>query len=254
MAVAGPAFRLRTALRLAEDEVQVWQADLDALAPSDEYCFRLLAPDERSRAQRFRFPIHRNRFAAARGLLRALLGSYLGITPGEVLFRYSDKDKPRLDDSFSQSRLQFNISHSENMALLGFVLGRDIGVDVERIRLNFDVQEIAQRFFSPVERDALAALPTAQKHQAFFNCWTRKEAFVKAVGEGLSLPLDQFDVSLVPGKPAELLATRPNAGEKARWFLTAVDAGPGCAAAVVVRGTKLRVVSSPVSSIMEASS
>jgi len=244
-------FRIRTPLRLAEDEAQVWQADLDALARSETQWLNLLSRDEQDRAGRFRFPIHRQRFTAGRGLLRTLLGSYLNIDPREVIFRYSEKDKPRLADLFAKSSLQFNLSHSDNVILLGFTLGRDIGVDVEKLRVNFNVLEIAERFFSESERNALAALPLSQHHQAFFNCWTRKEAFVKAVGEGLSLPLDQFDVSLAPGQSAELLATRPDPGEAARWSLWALDAGPGCAAAVVVRGSNLRILTAPVLSIME---
>src|SRR5208283_6416 len=126
---------------------------------------------------------------------------------------------PMLATSASSDTLDFNVSHTAGLALLAFARGRKIGIDVERIRRDFGTAEIAERFFSKAERAALRELPQEQRHEAFFRCWTRKEAFIKALGEGLSHPLDQFDVSLAPGQPAALLAARPHAEEVTRWSL-----------------------------------
>src|SRR5208283_3082224 len=126
---------------------------------------------------------------------------------------------PMLATSASSDTLDFNVSHTAGLALLAFARGRKIGIDVERIRRDFGTAEIAERFFSKAERAALRELPQEQRHEAFFRCWTRKEAFIKALGEGLSHPLDQFDVSLDPHAPAALLATRPDAHEVDRWKL-----------------------------------
>jgi 4'-phosphopantetheinyl transferase len=240
-----PCARTPGPLQLGGQEVQVWRLELDTV-PSDGWSWEnLLSADERERAGRFHFARDRRRFTAARGLLRTLLGGYLQADPGELRFRYSHKGKPALDGKHQESGLCFNVSHSDEVALLAFARAGELGVDVERVRQDCEVQEIAQRFFSSAEQKALAALPAAQQYRAFFNCWTRKEAFVKAKGGGLSLPLDQFDVSLAPGEPAELLATRPDPAEKQRWSLWALDAGEEYAAALIVAGSGLRVTCTP---------
>ena len=130
--------------------------------------------------------------------------------------------------------LDFNLSHSAGIVLLAFARRRRIGIDIEAVRRDFSTTEIAERFFSPAERTALRQLPHGQRHQAFFRCWTRKEAFIKALGEGLSHPLDQFDVNLAPGEPAVLLATRPDATEAGRWALWNVPTAGNYAAALAI--------------------
>jgi 4'-phosphopantetheinyl transferase len=252
MAVADSGFRIRVPLQLADDEVHVWRVELDVLTPSAPHWLSLLSPEEQDRAHRFRFDRHRRRFATTRGVLRTLLGSYLNTDPRSVRFRYSDKQKPALDEAFAQGHLEFNVSHSEETALLAFTLDREIGVDVERVRQDSDVEAIAKHFFSESERGTLASLPASEKHAAFYRCWTRKEAFIKAKGEGLSMPLAQFDVSLAPCQRAELLATRPDPEEKKRWSVWTLDAGPEYAAALVVEGKDLRVVTALLSSVLEA--
>jgi 4'-phosphopantetheinyl transferase len=227
--------KTRTHLILDKDQLQIWQADLDALDLGED----LLSLDERERAARFRFPHDRKHYATGRQLLRRLLGAYLGSGPARIRFVYSAEGKPFLDESSSAGEIRFNVSHSEKVALFAFVSRREVGVDVERIRNDFDVEEIAQRFFSGAERKALAELPDHLKPEAFFHCWTRKEAFVKAQGGGLSLPLDQFDVSVLPESGALLLGTRPDVEERHRWSMLKVDAGPGYAAAVTVEGAGL---------------
>ena len=131
------------------------------------------------------------------------------------------------------SDVRFNVTHSGGIALLAFTRGREIGVDVEQVRHDFDPGAIARRYFSAHEQNQLADLPAEEKVDAFFRCWTRKEAYIKATGDGLSLPLSQFDVSLVPGETNALLATRPDESEAASWLLREVPAGPGYVAAAL---------------------
>lgn len=250
MISAGPSFRIARPL-IAVDEAHVWQFDLDTQSFADEQWESLLSSDERQRALRFHFPLHRRHFSATHGLSRIVLGAYLNTDPEALCFRYSDKGKPGLGGIHETNPLRFNLSHSENALLLAITLGREIGVDVEYIRPDFELESTAQRFFSSAERGTLHALSVAQRRLAFFNCWSRKEAFIKAKGAGLSLPLDQFDVSLTPGVPAEILATRPDAAEKTHWSLTALDAGPDYAAALVVEGNNVRIIYKKVSSILD---
>jgi len=158
------------------------------------------------------------------------------------VFCYSDKQKPSLNHGFS-NQLEFNVSHSGATAMLAFARGRALGVDVEQIREDFDTDAIARRFFSAHEVQQLFALDAAERHQAFFRCWTRKEAFIKAVGTGLSLPLGQFDVSLKPRDTNALLSTRPDSTEAERWLLRDVPAGDGYVAALCVQGHEWRLKS-----------
>jgi len=225
---ADPRFLVRS------DAVHIWRADLD----SEAWTCRLehlLSSDEIQRANRFRFSEHRRRFVIARGCLRILLGGYLNIDAGKVTFTYSSEGKPSLDARHG-SNLRFNVSHSGDIAALAFASGQEIGVDVEMIRRDLDVEEIPKRFFSLAEQTKLAGLSGEEKYQGFFNCWTRKEAYVKAVGSGLSLPLRDFDVSLLPGEPAKLLGTRPDARVADAWSMVSLDFGSQCAAAVVIEG------------------
>ena len=168
-----------------------------------------------------------------------LLGRYLGVPPETLSFDYGPFGKPRLTGL--KTPLQFNASHSGHILLIAIMLDRAIGIDVERIRSNLSVLDIAERFFSPLERAALAALPETLRTNAFFDCWTRKEAYIKARGEGLSLPLNGFDVSFLPGEPAQLLATRPDAAEASRWRLRELDVADGYKAALAVEGAQWRL-------------
>ena len=218
------------ARRLTNDHVHVWTLALDDRALR-EPVHELLSADERERWLRFRFEKHRAQFALTRATLRRLLASYLSVSPREISFCYSSHGKPGL----KESALDFNVAHTEGMAVFAFTRGRRIGVDIERIRADFWVDEVAERFFSHVERAALRDLPLDKRHAAFFRIWTRKEAYVKARGEGLSHPLDQFDVSL--NDDAQLAATRQDASEAQRWRLENLIVGPEFAAAVAVEVT-----------------
>jgi len=241
MNISDAAFELRGQVPLPVDEVHLWRVDLAAVAGAEQKWQRVLSPDERTRAARFHFAKDRQFFTATRALLRTILGSYVASDPAKLVFHYSEKEKPSLapgggDSSHSGNRVQFNISHSGTTALLAFAQDRALGVDIEKIREDFDHEAVARRFFSDHEQTQLSGLPPSEKYRGFFRCWTRKEAFIKAIGTGLSFPLDQFDVSLSPGKDNALLATRPDQAEAARWSLREVPAGEGYAGAMCVQG------------------
>jgi 4'-phosphopantetheinyl transferase len=220
--------------RLAAGEVRVWRVELDAEVPAVADYLGDLSADERERAGRFHFERDRCRFVIARGVLRRLLAEALGRAPREVAFRYGRHGKPELAAGQTAARLRFNLAHSDGLALVALAWGREVGVDVERIRPGVDGDTIARRFFSPHEVAALRALPAAVRAQAFFRCWTCKEAYVKALGRGLALGLDRFDVSLDPAAPAALLAHRGAPEAPSRWTLVDVAAAPGYAAALAV--------------------
>jgi 4'-phosphopantetheinyl transferase len=221
---------------LRDHEAHVWYAALDPAGLEEERWGNLLSSDERQRAARFKFKADSFRFASARGQLRQLLAEYLGTGPCEIQFAYSDSGKPELAGKHHHGDVQFNVSHSGDLVTIAITKGRKIGVDIEFLRYDLDVDAISKRFFSTHEQQALAGLPEAQKYAGFFNCWTRKEAYVKAVGTGLSLPLRDFDVSLVPGEPARLLATRPDSRIAGGWSMAALSVHHDFVAAVVVEG------------------
>ena len=231
--ISNPDFRIDGTPSLPEGGVALFLLDLSLMAGAESTWRELLSSDEQERAARFHFARDRQYFCAARASLRTLLGGYLKATPREVAFQYSDKGKPGLTSHRRSHAIAFNVSHSGDFALLGFTRSCEIGVDIEKIRDDFDSAAIARRFFSAHEQEQLSRLRADQQHHAFFRCWTRKEAFIKALGEGLSHPLDQFDVSLETAGPVSL-TTRPDAGEAERWWLQSVDAGPGYAAAFAV--------------------
>ena len=236
MNISDGAFQLETRIALPQDEVHLWRIDLASVASTEQRWEQILAADERSRAARFHFSRDRQYFTATRAWLRMILGSYLGASPSELAFRYSEKEKPSLLGSSADKPVEFNVSHSGSLALLAFSRGRALGVDVEQVRDNFDHQAIARRFFSKEEQRQLAALSPSERHLGFYRCWTRKEAYIKAQGTGLSLPLHQFDVSLRLGELNALLATRPNPSAAAEWSLREIPVGDGYAAALCVRG------------------
>lgn len=209
---------------------------------------RALSADELHRAARFRFQRDRQRFVISRGLLRAILGRYLDTAPGELRFRYSEHGKPSLVPAFDGGGLRFNLSHSDGLALYAVARGREVGVDLERVRPVLEAEQIAERFFSARENAALRALPAHLKSRAFFACWTRKEAFVKAVGGGISLPLDRenanafFDVFPVPGEPTMLSGTGERSRESSGWAVRPLLPAPGYVAALAAEGRDWRPV------------
>jgi 4'-phosphopantetheinyl transferase len=257
MKISDPSFHLDAALALPQDEVHLWQIDLDAVSADQRRWRRMLSSDELARAARFHFHRDREHFTATRACLRIILAHYVGSDPSALKFHYSEREKPALDPkrdppfdpecdpkrdpSLAGNQVEFNVSHSGARALLAFARSRAVGVDIEQIRDNFDPGAIAGRFFSEHEQRQLEALAPPERFNGFFRCWTRKEAYIKAHGAGLSLPLDQFDVSLRPGDQNALLATRPQSAEAARWSLREVPAEDGYVAALCVQGQGWRL-------------
>jgi 4'-phosphopantetheinyl transferase len=236
MNVSDPEFHIPSTLELPDNEVQLWRLDLRALAANEDRWLALLSPDEQARASRFIPRQAREHFVVARGVLRTVLGACLATDPRKLVFQTSGKNKPSLGPPHDDSHVCFNVAHSGDVGLLAFVRRREVGVDVEHIRQDIEVEAIARRFFSSDEQKQLAAVSPVDKISAFFRCWTRKEAYIKAKGEGLSLPLDQFDVCLAPGSNKALLATRPDGSEAARWSLRDVVIGSGYTGALCVAG------------------
>jgi len=230
-----------SSLSLSAGDVHIWRATLDLPAVGIQMLNQMLSIDERIRAERFNFERDRRRFTAARGILRRILGTYLTVEPSAVRFCYGRNGKPRLADTYGNGEICFSLSHSQGIALYGFSRGRQVGVDIESIRDFPEMGEIARQFFSVNENEVFNGLPKSKKVYAFFKCWTRKEAFIKAIGDGLSYPLDMFDVSVHPGEPAELLRIRGDARKAARWSIQNVRPGPGLAAAFAVMGRSWRL-------------
>ncbi len=226
---------------LPEGAIHVWRVALDAPQTTVEEATGLLSEEEARRASRFVFPRDRRRYIVAHSALRSILASYLAVPPTTLHFRSGAQGKPYLA-GHSQSRqhplpLHFNLAHSGEMALVACVWGQEVGVDVEEVRPMPDLAAIAARFFAPGERQALLALPPEEQTLAFFTCWTRKEAYMKAVGAGLGYPLDQFEVTLGPGVPARFLSIGGDAEEAARWGLAALAPAAGYVGALAVRQT-----------------
>ena len=221
---------------LGSNEVHVWRAPLDEPPPQMDSFRHSLAADEQARAERFYFQRDRERFITAHRVLRAILSLYLNRAPKCLSFCYSSHGKPALAWESGGDAIRFNMSHSHGVALYAVTRGREVGIDLEFIRRDLEVEQIAERFFSRRETATLRALPTDLRKYAFFLCWTRKEAYIKARGEGLSLPLDQFDVSLIPGEPAALLSTQPDSDEALRWSLQELTLASGYVGALAVEG------------------
>jgi 4'-phosphopantetheinyl transferase len=222
-------------LEARRDEVHVWRASLGLASSRVQRLSCLLSFDERERAERFHFERDRNNFITTRAFLRILIGRYLRTEPSQVRFNYGSNGKPFLATA-QDDALRFNLSHSKDFALYAVTYGREIGVDVERISERVEVNSIAERFFSAPEVAAFRALPGELKRQAFFTCWTRKEAYIKARGEGLSTPLDQFSVSLSPGEAAKLLDVQWDPKEISRWSMAELALDRRYVGAVAVEG------------------
>ncbi len=230
---------------LGSGEVHLWLFSLDQFPWPAQAIADCLDDHERDRAVRFHFDIHRRRFIAGRGQLRHLIAGYLQVAPRDVRFTYGQQGKPFLDafhhGQGHRSPLQFNLSHSEGVALLGVTLETQIGVDVEAMRDMHDAGDVARDNFSPSEVEAWERLPDEFRQDGFFACWSRKEAIVKAMGGGLSIPLDSFQVTLDPGKPARLLSIDevPNAPQ--RWTLWGKRVLPGYWGAVAAKAPSLEI-------------
>ena len=222
---------------LDEHEAHVWRVPLHDGGLTAPY-WPLLSAEERARAQRFHREIHRTRFVLAHGALRLILAGYVDEPPESLVFTTGAHGKPGFAEG-SRARasgIEFNLSHSDDLALVAVARGRPVGVDLERWSEETEHLELAERFFSPAERDALRALAGAPDRlvAGFFAAWSRKEAYLKATGHGIARGLHHFDVSLAPDEPARLMADRLDAHAIERWSMVALAPGPRYSGALVV--------------------
>jgi 4'-phosphopantetheinyl transferase len=230
------------ALEISQDEVHVWRAVLEQPGETMRRLSTFLSHEELEKANRFYFPKDRNGFIVSHAFLRDVISRYIQVDPWNLEFRVNPHGKPALAAAFQEFDIQFNLSHSNEYALVAVMRGQAVGVDVELIRPEFGGADIARRFFSPSEVHALLSISPENQGDAFFRCWTRKEAFIKAIGRGLALPLDEFDVSVLPEEPAGLLSTRFDPQEAARWSMFQVDPAPGYSGSVAAKGKSVVLV------------
>ena len=223
-----------SATRASASDYELYTTRLDLAPRTVKALAELLSDDEQQRASRLVFQRDRARFIVARARLRQLLGARLGVSPASIEFSYGARGKPALAARFADCGVRFNLSHSEDVAVYGFAAGREVGVDVEAVRELPDADEIAARCFSVREYEAYLSLAPRDRPLGFFNCWTRKEAFIKAIGDGLSQSLERFDVSLAPGEPAKIVRVGARAGEHCGWRLQGFAPAPGFVAAIVI--------------------
>lgn len=226
---------------ISPGEVHVWRTSLEQPEEIIAQLQRHLSADEAARVRRFCFEKDRRHWIVARGLLRSLLGQYLDLKPSLLEFRYNVHGKPFIKHPATGSAFHFNLSHSAGLAVYAFIYTRSVGVDVQytRRKPKVDCEKMARFQFSLSEYQALCLLPADMREQAFYQCWTRKEAYVKARGRGMSLPLDQFDVAFLPGDRPALLVSREDPGEVARWTFQELTCGADYAGALVVEGRNL---------------
>ena len=220
-------------IELKPDSVHIWSVHISQNKSNLTYFWDLLSTDEQKKANAFYFSKDKNCSIIARGVLRELLGSYLKIDPKHIEFQYGKNGKPMFGNP---ENIEFNISHSGDVIIFGFTKNNEIGIDVEYIKQDPELLEIASNFFSDEEVKSLYELDTSERLLGFFNCWTRKESFIKAKGDGLSFPLKEFVVSLSPYKKTALLKTKWDANEKSKWVLESFVPSSGYVGAIAVQG------------------
>jgi len=199
--------------------VDIWRVALETTRTHAECYRKLLCQEERQRAGRFRREVDQLRFIVSRAALRTILGNLLGAPANELQFRYGVAGKPEMATPAARDAVFFNVSHAHDLAAIAVTRHHTLGIDVEYPRRDGMIMDIAERFFSPLEFQALQGLPSQDRTTAFYRCWTRKEAYLKALGTGLSKSLESFDVSLTAAGGAELLADRGDPSAPERWSL-----------------------------------
>lgn len=222
-------------IHFSDSRIYLWQADLEIKRVIEDHFLNLLSEDEVQRANRFRFELDRRHFIAARGYLRELLAGYLNLAAHNIEFAYSEYGKPSV---IGPVPLSFNVSHSKGKAIFAVSDSAEIeaiGVDVESLQRKVEITLVAKHFFAPMEVETLFALPESEQFAAFLRCWTRKEAFIKAKGDGLSLGLDQFEVDFVQPERSALLATHYEPEDYKHWQMENVSLDEGFVGAVVWR-------------------
>jgi 4'-phosphopantetheinyl transferase len=215
--------------------IQVWEAHLQFPGSVLDDLRATLSAEEATRAERFYFERDRTRFVAAHGIVRNIIGACLGTTPAGLEFSSNEYGKPAIAGKF-QGALSFNLSRSGDLVVVAIAHSREVGIDVELYAPDRADRGVAEHYFAPAEVARLRALPENLRARAFFNCWTRKEAYIKARGMGLSIPLDSFDVSIAPDEPAGLLRTLDPADVR-MWQLQNLELVDGYVGAVAASGT-----------------
>ena len=223
-------------LPLHPGDVHIWHIQLDQSPQVTTSLTHLLDPQETLRAYRFHFDHDQRHFIVAHGVMRVILGAYCHLPPQMLRFDTNRFGKPYLFHTLLSPNLRFNLSHTQDHALLAITIGYEVGVDIEYIKPLSDIDMIAQQYFSHSERESLLTLADHDKMHAFYTCWSRKEAFIKALGLGLALPLDHFTVSLVPEDTAKIIHVVHNQSALQRWFLYDLPPIPHCATALATRG------------------
>lgn len=221
---------------LGRAQIQVWRINLAQDTAGEDRLKVCLSGEERERAGRFHFAHDRRRFIIRRGVLRHLLAVHLGASRDAVRLLPGPHGKPAIPGQEGPAGLRFSCSHSADLGLVAIARGRELGVDLEQHRPLADAGKLTNAFFSPCEIAALTGVPPELKERSFFDCWTRKEAFVKAIGLGLSFPLHRFAVSLAPDQPAALLRVEDDPGAVDRWKMLSLDITPDYSAALVFEG------------------
>ena len=227
---------------LHKTDVHLWVIPLDIDPQEREKLVTLLSPEEKKRAEKFYFDRDRNRYIVARARLRTLLGQYLSVQPQRLIFGYNVFGKPFLVSPVFRETVQFNLSHSHDWGLIGITTAGPIGVDIEKIKSSIEADTIGKRFFAKGEVEVLSAAPSSKKLDIFFSCWTRKEAFIKAIGKGLTFSLQDFEINPRPEeKYPKLQFLKPSAEGENLWKLFAFEPVDGFKAAVAVRSQKAPV-------------
>src|SRR5512135_1240383 len=227
---------------LPEDEVHVWYASLGKAAQLRARWLAILSPDEKERAMRFYFEADRLRSVAVRGILRILMGRYLGLQPEQIPFTYGEFGKPALDDAAGTHSLHFNVSHSDDLAVFAFARSQPLGVDVERIRSVTDESRFAGELFSPAESALLESRSGFEKVRAFFRLWTSKEAFLKAVGMGLTIPLDRIEVALAADGAPRLVSIDGGSEPAQTWRLQSLNPMPDYEVSLAIESATCRML------------
>lgn len=230
-----------TAISLAEHSVHVWAASLQVSADTLERLRVTLSADELERASRYKFDVHRNRYLAGRGILRSILARYLNNTASDLEFTYSAHQKPELTRATNSGGLHFNLAHTGDLAVIAIANAAPLGVDVEEVRAIKDVEDLVARFFSSRENELFQQLAPEKKSAAFFNLWTRKEALLKATGEGITGGLNRVEVSFLESEPARLLAINGDSNRASEWTLNAFAPASGFVGALAIRARSLEL-------------
>jgi 4'-phosphopantetheinyl transferase len=217
--------------KLTVGEVHIWSVYLDQSDPIIAALTRILSDEEKKRAVRFLFPIDRKRFIVCRGILKMILGHYLKIDPNQLYFAYSSNGKPLISNSINSQNLRFNLSHSDSLALYAFTLCHEIGIDVEKIIRTPEMDQVAKRYFSENEYCIYRFLHGKKKKEMFYKYWTRKEAFIKAIGDGLTLPLESLDVSNVSDETGKISMFEVVSQNVSQWYIHDLDINSGYEAA-----------------------